>query len=268
MQKKIAFLALTDSSFKKERLMKSFFNKKDSNIYNLYIHNKNPIKNKYFQNFCLPDEYKVETEWGKYSLVLATIRLMKYALKDLNNDKFILISDSHCPLYNMKDMCDKIYELYPKLSFSIQNIVDNEVSKRYKLIFNESINKNNILINQKSADFVSQWFIANRDDIEFFVEKEPKLRYLFEENKITLADEMYFALIANHFNKSWINKRHCYFDWWKKTDPELVKEGHREQPHTYCCVRNKFIKQLREQDFLFFRKIYKDTFLDENFLLK
>lgn len=249
--------------------MKRFFNLEDRNLYNLYIHNKTEITDEYFHQFCISADYKVDTEWGKYSLVLATIRLLMVALQDPQNKKFVLISDAHCPIYNMQDMCHKIEKDYKFLSFSHGSSKNSQFFAMRRF--------NSLLCKQKSkfcpfspehAMFVSQWFVCNRSDAELFVKNETKFRKWIEQNRENCSDEIYFALIANHLNIKSQIKKNCYWNWSWKTNSNLVNQGHRVRPHSYSKIRDSFITTLRNTtDCLFFRKILKSSVVNEDLLM-
>ena len=85
---KIAFLFLIKNEINHSELWQNFFENNEDK-YNIYIHNKNPITNSFFNQFIIPEN--IETEWGKISIVKATLLLLKYALNDKENKRFILV---------------------------------------------------------------------------------------------------------------------------------------------------------------------------------
>jgi hypothetical protein len=262
----VAFIALTDSSFRKEELMRNFFSEDSSHRYNLYIHNKNEIKSDFFKKFAIPDDYKVNTEWGKYSLILATIRSLMFALKDPANKKFVLISESHIPLYEMNQICDLIFERYPVTSFSWSPREEKWSIPRFKVMV-KNPSRNPFDINH--VKFVAQWFVCNREDAEIFCKNEIKLRKYFDTDKLYMPDEIYFHLIARYFNLNIQYKNSCHVNWNLQSHKSLVNTGHRSKPKTYSKISNKFISILRQKsDCIFLRKVYDDTIIDEDFLLK
>lgn len=271
MGKKVAFLSLNYQSFENEELMGRFFCEEHKDKYNLYIHNKESIVGSIFEKYCIPESYKVDTEWGKYSLVLATIRLMKYALQDPDNERFVLISNSHAPLYSIDVVCEKIWRDYPILSFD-QSIVRSrdpeKITKyRYDTILNP-VKKHLAPFQLHSAMFVAQWFICNRKDADFFVNNEARLRPWFNLEKRNNADELYFSLLANHYGLPNQIKTNCYVGWHLKTKKQWVKEGKRLTPRTIDKLSNKIVDILRKRGMLFARKICAETQLDIDYLLQ
>ena len=108
---KVAFLNLTINSFNQHKLWKTFFNEGDINSFNLYIHPKER-KSSIFSDYYVDNI--VPTSWGHFSLVEATIELMKAGLEDQENEYFTLISDSHFPLYDLDTTVDLIKKKYKK----------------------------------------------------------------------------------------------------------------------------------------------------------
>jgi hypothetical protein len=262
---KIAFLSLNYSDYQKTDLIKKFFYQADDNKYNLYIHPKYSLTSKYFKKYTIPQSYIKPTKWGTYSLVEATISLMKYAIEhDQENTIFILISDSHCPLFSFDTTYNILNEDYSLLSFQVQSEYTPVIIDR----FNQGINKkkNNPFI-LDHVRFVSQWFVCNRYEAITFTNVAEKYKEFFYQKKQSLVDEIYFPTVANLLNIPYQEKNICSFDWFRKSSDNMISLGCRERPHTYEKVSKLFIRHLRKAGFLFLRKIHKETILDQDFLL-
>jgi hypothetical protein len=259
---KIAFLALTYDTFQKEELMSRFFSPEQSHLYNLYIHPKTPLpKNSPFQKYVIDPSLHIPTAWGYYSLVQATTIMMKEALKDPSNDKFILISDSHLPTMNMHDMHVNMQLHYSTMSFHIQDA--RMARHRFYKAFNlGQIKVNEIPISSHHSYFVSQWFVCNRADAEAFVEFEENNRHYFARDKITYVDEIYFAMVASHLGLPWVERTSCFFNWGLNTSNEFIAKGCRKNPHTFSFVSNDFIHAQRDKKILFMRKVHRDTVIE------
>lgn len=263
---KVAFLALTYKSFQKEDLMKRFFDESQKELYNLYIHSKEDISGNYFHKYVIDSSLRIPTAWGYYSLVQATCILLKEALKDPSNQKFILISDSHLPLYNMKDMTEILFKEAHVLSF---RFLDGRLAKHrfYKMLNFSSSNVIDIPFSVKDASFVSQWFVCNRADAEIFVEAEAKYRNLFDHQCLTLADESWFAIIAKHNKIPYQDRTFCFSDWDWETDEYMISKGCKKNPHTFSKVSNEFIDEQRDSGNIFIRKVHPETYIDEDYIL-
>ena len=112
---KVAFLNLSLHSFNQERVWEKFFDGGDKNSFNLYIHSKSKNKCRFSDYYI---DKSISTGWGHFSLVEATIELIKAALEDEENEYFSLISDSHFPLYTLGETVSLIKERYPKTTFA------------------------------------------------------------------------------------------------------------------------------------------------------
>jgi len=266
MIKKIAFLALTYDKFQNEELMRKFFSKKASHLYNLYIHNKNELIDSTFSENCLPKDQIIDTKWGHYSLVRAAVRLMLHALKDSDNEYFVLISDSHCPLYSMKEMHSVVERSFAKLSFSHQPREQSIAKKR----FLNSLDKRRLHycpIDINSGKFASQFFVCRRSDAQAFVDNEPKLRKWFDQNCGACQDETYFRSVADYLKLDYQIKGCCHFNFYLYSKREFIESGIRDRPKTYSKISNKMIDILRNKyEYLFIRKICGKTEIDQNYL--
>lgn len=259
--KKIAFIALTYSSFQREDVMHAFFNPKHSQYYNLYIHNKDRIDDSYFNSHTLQRENIVQTAWGQYSLVEATLSLLRVALEDPDNEKFILLSDSHCPLYSMPETYSKVFQNFKRTSFGCN---DNRLARHrfFKAFHSQYINDTNFPIAVGCAQYVQQWFICNRADAITYVKNAEKYDKYFRKESDTYVDEMYFVVLANHLKIHWTNQKICDVDWNQNTNKKFIAMGCRERPYTYDNITGADIYQKRKTGALFMRKIHKQTVID------
>ena len=153
--KKLAFCFLIYDKINSEKLWDNFFKNIDKNKYNIYIHYKKNYQLKFFENFKL--KKCLETKWGDISLVYAQNLLLKEALKDKDNQHFILISQACIPLknfnhiYNFLNTNFSYFNVFPhKDCFPRCNYLLNFIDKQYV---------------QKS----SQWWILNRQHANLFI---------------------------------------------------------------------------------------------------
>lgn len=143
---------------------------------NIFIHPKFPkLVNDHFKKYIIND--LVTTEWGSYSIVQATLNLLKQAFFNKNNkyEWFILLSQDSYLLYDL-------------------NYINNFLNKHSLSFFNF---KEKIDIYYKS----SQWFILNRKDVKIILDNVKKYKNNFTSfnyNKvknISAYDEIYFLSI-------------------------------------------------------------------------
>lgn len=259
---KVAFLALTYDSFHHEDIMKRFFCAENHDLYNLYIHPKNDITGNYFDKYVIDKSLHIPTAWGYYSLVQATVILMKEALKDPENEKFVLISDSHIPCFNMVDTHRILHTHYPLMTFAVQN-KRMALHRFYKAFDLKKYKPYELPILSHYASYVSQWFTCNRADADIFVAHEEKLRQYFVLDAPTYIDESYFVILANHFGLQWIEKVSCFAQWDWDTSYEMIQRGCKKNPHTFQHVTSDFINHQRDNNTLFIRKVHSSTIVDD-----
>ena len=113
---KIAFLFLTYNNLKRPEIWNNFFGIKNNDIntspygnkFTIYNHakDKDQVTNILLKDKHIPEH--IETCWGCANLVEANLLLLRQALKDPLNKKFILVSDSCLPIVSFntfyKDM--------------------------------------------------------------------------------------------------------------------------------------------------------------------
>jgi hypothetical protein len=95
---KVAFLFLTRDGLHAEELWAEFFRGADPAQFSLYAHTKTPPPASSVLARGRIGEI-VPTEWGTISLVRATLALLRAAMADGANGKFVLLSESCVPLY-------------------------------------------------------------------------------------------------------------------------------------------------------------------------
>ncbi|KAE8711268.1 putative Eukaryotic aspartyl protease family protein [Hibiscus syriacus] len=111
---KIAFMFLTPSSLPFEKLWDMFFRGHERK-FSVYVHasKEKPVHvSRYFLNREIRSD---EVLWGKISMVDAERRLLVRALEDLDNQHFVLLSDSCVPLHSFDYVYD--YLMHANMSF-------------------------------------------------------------------------------------------------------------------------------------------------------
>lgn len=248
--KKVAFLNLSYNSFNKNDVWKSFFDQGDENSFNLYIHPKDDSQ-------CVFSDYfidnHVETGWGHFSLVEATIELMKAALKDEDNEYFTLISDSHFPLYSLNATTELIKKKYGKMTFATHGAISTKQKGQRVLKHGVQGNHNFTLYNA-----VCQFFVWRRNDAIKFIESFNHFSQFFIKDQVIFADEFYFWAVARELKMDFdIGQASTYSDW-----HEYLIEGTNKisrQPREIKYLNSLVLKTLRNQGFLFTRKVMPTT---------
>ncbi|KAL4653386.1 hypothetical protein ACB092_01G299100 [Castanea dentata] len=109
---KIAFLFIARNRLPLEIVWDSFF-RGGENKFSISVHsrpgflfNKATTRSVYFLNRQVNDS--IQVDWGEASMIEAERRLLKHALDDPYNERFVFLSDSCIPLYNFSYTYDYI----------------------------------------------------------------------------------------------------------------------------------------------------------------
>jgi hypothetical protein len=157
---------------------------------NLYIHSKYDIDPKYHKYLIK----SIDTEWCKYSLVSATLNLLKESYNNKENEWFFLLSQDSFPLYD-----------YQEFKKNFNKIHNN------KSIFNY---KSKININGKTYYKTSQWWCLKRDDVKIILENED---INFKDLNVNCPDEYYFLSVLKWNNIDITNYKIMYDSWLSNT---------------------------------------------------
>lgn len=218
----IAFLFLTYDNFTNIDIMKKFLKNQ-----NIYIHPKYPNNvNDYFKEYIINN--LIYTEWNKFSIVDATLNLLKTAYHNKNNEWFILLSEDCYPLYD--------FNIFEKNFNSFMNKYNN------KSIFNFKYKIENYWK-------TSQWWILNRCDVKIIL-SNIKNKSLFQI-KNTAYDEIYFLSVLKWYNSNYefINMPLMYDVW---LSPTIQRS-----PQYFNHLLAQDYEYINKHNCLFIRKITK-----------
>ncbi|XP_022993729.1 uncharacterized protein LOC111489641 isoform X2 [Cucurbita maxima] len=109
---KIAFLFIARNRLPLDIVWDAFF-QEGENKFSIFVHsrpgflfNKATTRSIYFLNRQVNDS--IQVDWGKASMVEAERILLRHALTDTSNQRFIFLSDSCIPLYNFNYTYDYV----------------------------------------------------------------------------------------------------------------------------------------------------------------
>lgn len=244
---KLAFLFLTRGNLNKMSLWRNFFKGVDKNLYNIYVHPKTNNIDKFLYPHIIPE--CIETQWGNISLVKATILLLKEALKDDKNRKFILLSESCIPIRSFKN-------IYQRMSGTTLSFIyyfwgkDPTSQKRYRQMTGEHNIPSDKFLKQ------SQWMILDRVVVPSIINNDMTQYY----DKMLAPDEHYFINLLylrgrDIFHRRIKNHKITYVDLRNR-----VSTAH---PNTYEKLTSNDIKMARRDGCLFMRKISNKCIIDE-----
>jgi len=239
-KKEIALCFLTYDNLSKPKLWQQF--DLEDNRFNFYIHNKKDFDG-YFNQYCI--KKKIETQWGKLSLVKASLLLFEEALLNENNKYFILLSDKTIPLFDPDTLYKKIIEIEDNLIFKFR------VRWRGRL-------KDKTLFNGQKKFLHHQWILLNRKTTKFVVENDYTDEF---GTKCIVPDERYFGNILTKFNIEFKNKMSTFANWKQKSD----SRKYRRLPKTYLKLKNSHVKEIIKKDCLFMRKVPEECELPSYF---
>lgn len=190
---KLAFLFLIYDTIHHEELWYNFFKNIDHCKYSIYVHYKTNVALKYFEKYKLKN--CIPTEYCKPSIVAAQTLLIKEALNDPLNYKFITVSQSCIPLKSF----DYIYSDLTKDDMGYFNTAMDMEQYRFDSLL-ENFDKSII---KKSAN----WFILNR---ELAKDMSDNIYILPKFEKVFCPEEHYFIMVVYLMNKT--NQIHQNFD--------------------------------------------------------
>ena len=270
---KIAFLFLTRNNIKQPQLWYDFLSNGNGKC-NLYVHTKE--RDKLTQQLLIDHQIPkhIHTEWGHSNLLTATNALIKEALKDPTNKRFILISESCIPLH----LFDIIYHvlflspntknksfLYTKITPTTKSNahIKHKDSAYLQLCRNGDPSKE-LNITWENMMRNSQWMILNREHAEIANKHNHEslwksfnvadewyyyniLRYYdpkIEENTITNIKPTWFGIDASRFKTMQDVQNYT-----------LNSDAH---PHEYTTIKS-ILTQKEDHPSLFLRKVSQDV---------
>lgn len=265
---KIAFLFLTVSDLNKPDIWQNFFKGNESK-FNIYAHSKDHrgIETDILLNNQIPNKESY-TKWGDVSLVNATIKLLKSALNDKNNQFFVLVSESCIPLYDFDYVYNTIIDNNKSWVFYYkQNSSLNKI--RWLSMFKHRVNKGK-RVPYDGFFKQSQFMILSRSHAKFLCESNNDNTKIYRY--MQAPDEYYFINTLKHnyvnFDLENINYPATYVNRinGKRGHPVCFDEVNLSQIKNDCCIKYFIIDDYLTKDkkvSLFLRKINKDTIIYE-----
>lgn len=242
---KIAFMFLTYSNPHKSALWEDYFSHADSDKFTLYVHPKFPERLfQFWSKHCIDRRDIVMTRWGDISLVKATLALMKHAIKDLDNQWFILVSDSCIPVLPFNQLYDIMTRRLVSSFKTSERQVNTTQSSGIPLF--------------KS----SQWFTMIRSDVEFFMTLNNLIgMYLDEFSKVDIPDEKFFLSIMKLHGRKFEQWRSTYVTWHHQSNNRRKsnKKNGKYVPRVYNSVTKELLTECRSTGCILLRKVNANT---------
>ena len=182
--KKIAFCFLIYDIINNEELWNIFFKNVDTSKYNIYIHYKINKQLKYLEKYKLNN--CIETKYSDITIVKAQNILLQEALKDIDNEHFIFISNSCIPLKCFNCIYDNLNEKYSYFNIMPKSQCFPRCNKTMEFIDEKYIQKS------------SQWCILNRKHAELMITKTGYLTWF--DYSDTVPDEHCYITNIFYYN--------------------------------------------------------------------
>jgi hypothetical protein len=253
--KKIAFCFLTYDIIIRYDVWNLFFQNIDEEKYSIFIHPKNiNLYENLYEKFNLYKfkynivKNRINTKSKDHiSVVQATLRLLEETYEsDKNITHFIFLSQSCIPMYSF----DKIYNATIQFPYSVISSIDNNKKDRY---FQLSQKIKNIFNYKKFVKQQPNMILIN-EDLQFLL----KNNYIYEFKNMECPDEHYFINILSGLHNKIIFKNQITF---------CNYDVQKTQALEFKIVNKDFIEYIRVGQFLFMRKVTKNSKIDIDYLL-
>jgi len=274
--KKIAFLFLTKDTLNRVQLWNKYFKGHESQ-YSIYVHpysyyNVSPAKRPHIKDrlvrYNIIDTI-VKTDY--YHVIEALLELFKEAIKDKDNYKFILVTESDIPIISFDKMYAKM-TADNKSFFKILKIDPrNDWINRIKPALEAHKVNGRYLIDPSKFIKHNPWYCLNRKHMNQIL-KSPK-NYLELFKKMDIGNEHILTLL-NMANKDLEKQIHVekttYVDWsecqptadliWAKYKNNKSERDKRladvwSHPKTFTKLDAGFITELRRVGWVTMRKV-------------
>ncbi|KAG8460153.1 hypothetical protein KFE25_014298 [Diacronema lutheri] len=261
---KVAFMFLTRGGLNAEETWAEFLGGAPSAHFSLYAHTKTPPPPSSLLSRARIREH-VPTEWGTASLVRATLALLRAALTDEENVRFVLLSESCVPLYpfarvRVELLADARGWLShaPTPAWMIHQKGPTREFVRWSAALQPLVRTPAELRKQQ------QWTAFSRELAALFVEPGADHTALWEADGLFAPDEHYFVSVAAHelrrrgrapadmdaaacLDLVALNRRLTYVEW------GVVGNG--RAPLRLHTVSAELLERARAEGCLFVRKI-------------
>jgi len=255
--KKIAYLFLIYDEINHEELWHKYFKNIDKSRYSIYIHYKYNKPLQYFDSFKL--DVIIQTEYAELSLVKAQNSLLREALKNHDNERFVFLSNSCIPLKKFDYIYDNLFES-TQCHFNMAR--DEHILERGR--------GKNLLkkFDNRNVKKASQWCVLTKNIADILAKSDAVLESLYEPGGKDLADEYFYISYLHYLNKEGdIQESHyeavnCItFEYWNDKNykfREAFTSTHPEQwdrrLKTYYDISQKELLFLLQAPCLFGRK--------------
>ena len=276
---KIAFLFLTIDDVNFPEIWEYYF-KNNNDKFNIYCHPKNPqnVKTSWLKKNIIKN--LTTTKWGHFTN--AVINLLKSALINKDNEKFMIVSESCLPIKSFESFYSMLKSDDIKTSYINISKNDNIINIKHSKIDDSYLSNINIIKH-------SGWFCLSRHHVKRLLINSN----IYKFNKIIAGDENILSLIYPSNNI--INFQITYDNWdyninkinilneklkklyelkeeekTKKYDNQILniriqKSTIGKHPKIYEIISKKELDEIKDLDSFFMRKFSKESDIFKHF---
>ena len=242
---RVAFLFLTITTPTREDLWKAFFkggeDRDGDRLYTLYCHPKLPERvpgHSMVHPYII--EGHVDTSWASISLVRATLLLIRAALTDPRNTRFVLVSETCSPIVDFHTAYTTLMaQPCSSFSFNAHYAATRDHEVRYRRFPNKK------MIPPDRFMKAHQWWVLTRDAAELCA----RGLHIKDFERVFASDEHYFINVCALYRVPFLNTRRTFVEF----------DHDRSHPKVFHEISLRFLADLRTRGYLFLRKIRRPT---------
>ncbi|KAJ4750288.1 hypothetical protein LUZ62_084693 [Rhynchospora pubera] len=261
---KVAFLFLVRSNLPLDFVWDTFFKNAQSEKFSIYVHSKpgfvfdaSTTKSTFFYNRQLKNSVKVT--WGGSTMIEAERLLLKSALVDPANQRFVLLSDSCIPLYNFT-------YVYNYLMASQKSFIDIFLDKKEGR-YNPKMSS---IIPEQKWRKGSQWIALVRKHAEMVASdktvfpmfkkyckrlagteftRKPRFKVPGQKENDCIPDEHYVqTLFSINGLENEIEKRTITYTSWNQSKDSTDRQAWHPKTFSYADAKPQGIKEIKSVD--------------------
>eukprot|EP01018_Ginkgo_biloba_P008937 Gb_12469 [translate_table: standard] len=276
---KIAFLFIARNRLPLDFVWQHFFQGAEGSTFSIYIHSrpgfvysKGTTRCTFCYNRQLSDS--IQVDWGEASMIQAERILLRKALQDLANQRFIFLSDSCIPLYNFS----YTYNYVMSSSESFVDSFSDTKEGRYnpKMAGTIPVDKWRkgsqwVTLTRKHAEVIAadntvfpvfQQHCKRKPLPEFWREQAISTDVSKEHNCI--PDEHYVqTLLAMEGLEGELNRRTLTYTLWKSANGR-ERQGWHPMTFKYADASAKLIKDIKDIDHVYYETEYRTEWCNTN----
>ncbi|XP_059662546.1 glycosyltransferase BC10-like [Cornus florida] len=276
---KVAFMFIARRNLPLDFLWGSFFENADVTNFSIYIHSEpgfvfdeTTTRSPFFYDRQLINSIKVG--WGESSMIQAERLLLKAALEDPANRRFVLLSDSCVPLYNFS-------HIYNYLMASPRSFVDSFLDKkegRYNPKMSHVIPMNKW---RKGSQWIalirSHAGVVVNDEVIFpvfkkFCKRRPPLDVSKGKRNVKLQkqhncipDEHYVqTLLAMSDLEGELERRTVTYTLWNQSATNMERKGWHPITFSYANSSPQQIKKVKDINHVYYETEYRTEWCSNN----